>query len=76
MDKRRGDLKRTGNTTGRSREQVRGSIVVSISACHAEDPGSIPGRGATCTHPSKQWGFIGYQARAKKMRTYVSGFAR
>ena len=26
-------------------EQVRGSIVVSISACHAEDPGSIPGRG-------------------------------
>ena len=26
--------------------QIRGSIVVSISACHAEDPGSIPGRGA------------------------------
>ena len=25
--------------------QIRGSIVVSISACHAEDPGSIPGRG-------------------------------
>ena len=25
--------------------EVRGSIVVSISACHAEDPGSIPGRG-------------------------------
>ena len=25
--------------------QVRDSIVVSISACHAEDPGSIPGRG-------------------------------
>ena len=24
---------------------VRGSIVVSISAHHAEDPGSIPGRG-------------------------------
>ena len=24
---------------------VRGSIVVSISACHAEDPGLIPGRG-------------------------------
>ena len=22
-----------------------GSIVVSISACHVEDPGSIPGRG-------------------------------
>ena len=27
------------------RGQIRGSIVVSISACHAEDPGSIPGRG-------------------------------
>ena len=25
--------------------QFRGNIVVSISACHAEDPGSIPGRG-------------------------------
>ena len=25
--------------------QIRGSIVVSISARHAEDPGSIPGRG-------------------------------
>ena len=25
--------------------QFRGSIVVSISACHAEDPGSIPSRG-------------------------------
>ena len=24
---------------------LRDSIVVSISACHAEDPGSIPGRG-------------------------------
>ena len=24
---------------------IRGSIVVSISACHAEDLGSIPGRG-------------------------------
>ena len=27
------------------RYQIRGSIVVSTSACHAEDPGSIPGRG-------------------------------
>ena len=27
------------------KNNVRGSIVVSISACHAEDPGSIPGRG-------------------------------
>ena len=29
--------------------KIRGSIVVSISACHAEDPGSIPGRGALLT---------------------------
>ena len=32
---------------------VRGSIVVSISARHAEDPGSIPGRGVLfyrCAH--------------------------
>ena len=28
-------------------KQIRCSIVVSISACHAEDPGSIPGRGET-----------------------------
>ena len=27
------------------RYQIRCSIVVSISACHAEDPGSIPGGG-------------------------------
>ena len=26
---------------------IRGSIVASISACHADDPGSIPGRGET-----------------------------
>ena len=29
---------------------IRGSIVVSISACHAEDPGSIPGRGDLVQH--------------------------
>ncbi len=31
---------------------IRDSIVVSISACHADDPGSIPGRGVvflTCS---------------------------
>ena len=27
------------------RADLRDSIVVSISACHADDPGSIPGRG-------------------------------
>ena len=29
--------------------QIRGSIVVNISACHADDPGSIPGRGVFFT---------------------------
>ena len=29
----------------RDHSQIRDSIAVSISACHAEDPGSIPGRG-------------------------------
>ena len=30
---------------------IRDSIVVSISACHAEDPGSIPGRGVYSPRP-------------------------
>ena len=30
--------------------QIRGSIVVSISACHADDPGSIPGCGVFRLH--------------------------
>ena len=33
------------------RSIVRDSIVVSISACHADDPGSIPGRGVFCSFP-------------------------
>ena len=39
--------------------QIRCSIVVSISACHAEDPGSIPGGAVMChiagakLHPGK-----------------------
>ena len=31
--------------------QILGSIEVSISACHAEDPGSIPGRGTLFAYP-------------------------
>ena len=31
-------------------KQIRVSIVVSIPACHAGDPGSIPGRGAFFNH--------------------------
>ena len=30
--------------------KIRCSIVVSISACHAEDPGSIPGGGVLMSH--------------------------
>ena len=36
---------RTKHTTASTCWQIRCSIVVSISACHAEDPGSIPGGG-------------------------------
>ena len=35
-------------STPQPKFQFRDSIVVSISACHAEDPGSIPGRGSFC----------------------------
>ena len=42
-------------------QRLRVSIVVSISACHADDPGSIPGRGIWITiivcekiHPGRQ----------------------
>ena len=43
------------HTTNRHCQQIRGSIVVSISACHAEDPGSIPGRGVSCCCILYQW---------------------
>ena len=33
-------------------DQIRDSIVVSIPACHAGDPGSIPGRGAFFAFPN------------------------
>ena len=44
---------------------IRGSIVVSISACHAEDPGSIPGRGdvALTSRITRQRGDHAYDAR-------------
>ena len=40
--------------------QIRGSIMVSISACHADDPGSIPGRGVfdINAHAEKDEGFL------------------
>ena len=33
---------------------IRGSVVASIPACHAEDPGSIPGRGDSLSLGFKQ----------------------
>ena len=36
-------------------QHVRDSIVVSMSACHAEDPGSIPGRGTHALGTSQKW---------------------
>ena len=45
--------------------QIRDSIVVSISACHAEDPGSIPGRGVcTCSRISRKSELDGVAAAA------------
>ena len=38
-----------------SNSQIRGSIVVSISACHAEGPGSIPGRGVAARPVLELW---------------------
>ena len=35
-----------GGFLAQTDKQIRVSIVVSIPACHAGDPGSIPGRGA------------------------------
>ena len=40
--------------------QIRGSRMVSISACHADDPGSIPGRGVfeVNSHVEEDEGFL------------------
>ena len=43
----------TSGSCGGTVEHIRCSIVVSISACHAEDPGSIPGGGAALTDRHK-----------------------
>ena len=43
-------------------QQVRDSIVVGSSVCHAEDPGSIPGRGVSVHHANGEWKrFAGWQ---------------
>ena len=38
-----------------TKQHVRDSIVVSISACHAEDPGSISGRGVFLLQSQATW---------------------
>jgi hypothetical protein len=45
---------RLGTRASSRLQQVRDSIVVSISACHAEDPGSIPGRGVSVHHSNEE----------------------
>jgi hypothetical protein len=53
--------------------QIRGSIVVSISACHAEDPGSIPGRGVFlfCHQGSQGRSYLNPPAQGKHMLPLV-----
>ena len=55
------------------RTTLRDSIVVSISACHADDPGSIPGRGvlfldANCALRSEAFLRLQYFERQKCTR--------
>ena len=49
--------------------QFRDSIVVSISACHADDPGSIPGRGVLFVF-ARAW----CRRRVTKAHTTPRGF--
>ena len=49
-----------------SAQHVRDSIVVSTSACHAEDPGSIPGRGVPPAHASSLFLSIGLRVRGAR----------
>ena len=51
-------IERVGPTSGWP--NIRVSIVVSISACHADDPGSIPGRG-TYQHCVYQRDFLPFE---------------
>jgi hypothetical protein len=39
--------------------QIRGIIIVNISVCHTEDPGSVPGRGVFRVF--KRLGRLGWQ---------------
>ena len=48
-------------------QEILDSIVVSISACHAEDPGSIPGRGVLTFFFSFSFFFLPLWATLLKM---------
>ena len=69
-----GSLGQVGNARVVSAAQIRDSIVVSISACHAEDPGSIPGRGvsfakcSTRTHLINNFGGTRGAAATRRLR--------
>ena len=76
QSKPQGDCLKTEITLLLSITQIRGSIVVSISARHAEDPGSIPGRGASCTDRAHHNGQALKQPRPGQCATHASGFAR
>ena len=64
-----------GQTHGTSFMYIRGSIVVSTSACHAEDPGSIPDRGGVNTAPLTieqiQLSALGLQWQAPDLSTIM-----
>ena len=46
---------------------IRDSIVVSISACHAADPGSIPGRGICFAPAAKAWPLTSQAKKTPRM---------
>ena len=59
--------------------RIRDSIVVSISACHAEDPGSIPGRGIYfffVRHRIQAWRLSTNSANFTRARAYVHKLAQ
>ena len=61
-----------GQVTGSTIISVLVSIVVSIPACHAGDPGSIPGRGAfSCFVGRSQVGFVGRFGRRGRTRMHI-----
>ncbi|KRZ54184.1 hypothetical protein T02_12431 [Trichinella nativa] len=66
------------NTFNAQKSKVLGSIVVSIPACHAGDPGSIPGRGSkyrTYFRLSSVEISISLDSKSSADNVWLSGFA-